>query len=143
MTRKTHISIKHISKVFPDGTRALHDINLDIAEGEILVLLGPQAVGKAPCSGPLAASSRSPVATSTSTTKKSPRYLWKTVMWALCSKITPLPHHDSAGKHRLWLETPKRQSGNQAAGWTASGNDGTGGNADKSPASSLRGSSSV
>ena len=36
MTRKTHISIKHISKVFPDGTRALHDINLDIAEGKSL-----------------------------------------------------------------------------------------------------------
>ena len=46
MTRKTHISIKHISKVFPDGTRALHDINLDIAEGEILVRVGPSGCGK-------------------------------------------------------------------------------------------------
>lgn len=45
MTRKTHISIKHISKVFPDGTRALHDINLDIAEGNPCPL-GPSGCGK-------------------------------------------------------------------------------------------------
>lgn len=46
MVTKTHVSIQHLVKVFPDGTKALHDINLEIKEGEIIVLLGPSGCGK-------------------------------------------------------------------------------------------------
>lgn len=46
MTDKTHVSIRHIAKVYPDGTKALHDINVEIKEGEIVVLLGPSGCGK-------------------------------------------------------------------------------------------------
>lgn len=46
MTDKTHISIRHINKIYGDGTKALHDINLDVKEGEILVLLGSSGCGK-------------------------------------------------------------------------------------------------
>ena len=42
----THVSIKHINKVYADGTHALKDINLDVQEGEILVLLGSSGCGK-------------------------------------------------------------------------------------------------
>ena len=43
---KEHVIIKSISKVYPDGTKALHDINLVIEEGEIVVLLGSSGCGK-------------------------------------------------------------------------------------------------
>jgi putative spermidine/putrescine transport system ATP-binding protein len=47
MTNTTHVRIQNISKVFADGgTRALRDINLEIKEGEILVLLGSSGCGK-------------------------------------------------------------------------------------------------
>ncbi|MDY7028761.1 MAG: ATP-binding cassette domain-containing protein [Spirochaetota bacterium] len=40
------ISLKNVSKTFPDGTRAVRDIVLDIREGETLVLLGSSGCGK-------------------------------------------------------------------------------------------------
>src|ERR687888_893220 len=35
-----------VSKVFKDGTRAVDDLALDIADGEFLVLVGPSGCGK-------------------------------------------------------------------------------------------------
>src|SRR3954465_12769504 len=35
-----------VGKVYPDGTRAVTDLNLDIADGEFLVLVGPSGCGK-------------------------------------------------------------------------------------------------
>ncbi len=46
MTEKTHVSIRHINKIYSDGTHALRDICLDVREGEILVLLGSSGCGK-------------------------------------------------------------------------------------------------
>jgi len=47
MKDKTHIIIKNISKIFTkNGDPALKDINLEIKEGEILVLLGSSGCGK-------------------------------------------------------------------------------------------------
>lgn len=46
MNNNTHVSIRHINKVYADGTHALKDINLDVKEGEILVLLGSSGCGK-------------------------------------------------------------------------------------------------
>lgn len=43
---KKHIRIKNISKIYQDGTKALHDINMEIEEGEIVVLLGSSGCGK-------------------------------------------------------------------------------------------------
>ncbi len=40
------ISIANLSKTYAGGFRALKDINLDIAEGEIFGLLGPNGAGK-------------------------------------------------------------------------------------------------
>jgi osmoprotectant transport system ATP-binding protein len=40
------IRLKHISKVFPNGTEAVRDLSLEIAEGETLVLLGSSGCGK-------------------------------------------------------------------------------------------------
>jgi putative spermidine/putrescine transport system ATP-binding protein len=47
MKNTTHVRIQNISKVFADGgTLALKDINLEISQGEILVLLGSSGCGK-------------------------------------------------------------------------------------------------
>jgi multiple sugar transport system ATP-binding protein len=36
----------HVSKVYPDGTRAVADIELEIRDGELMVLVGPSGCGK-------------------------------------------------------------------------------------------------
>lgn len=40
------ISITKLHKQFPDGTIAVHEIDLEIADGELFVLLGPSGCGK-------------------------------------------------------------------------------------------------
>ena len=40
------ISLKNLSKTFPDGTEALHNVNLQIEPGEFIVLVGPSGCGK-------------------------------------------------------------------------------------------------
>ena len=40
------ITLKNVSKVYPDGTRAVRDLNLDIADGELVVFVGPSGCGK-------------------------------------------------------------------------------------------------
>ncbi|HTN35319.1 MAG TPA: ABC transporter ATP-binding protein [Marinobacter sp.] len=40
------ISVRHLSKVYEGGFRALKDINLEIKRGEIFALLGPNGAGK-------------------------------------------------------------------------------------------------
>ena len=35
-----------VGKVYPDGTRAVNDLNLDVADGEFMVLVGPSGCGK-------------------------------------------------------------------------------------------------
>lgn len=43
---KNFITIKDAKKQYPDGTIALKPINLEVSEGEVLVLLGPSGCGK-------------------------------------------------------------------------------------------------
>ncbi|MGH8917404.1 MAG: ATP-binding cassette domain-containing protein, partial [Actinomycetes bacterium] len=40
------IEIDHVGKVYADGTRAVADLNIDIMDGEFLVLVGPSGCGK-------------------------------------------------------------------------------------------------
>src|SRR5689334_13617851 len=40
------IAYEHVSKVYPDGTQAVHDLELEIADGELMVLVGPSGCGK-------------------------------------------------------------------------------------------------
>jgi multiple sugar transport system ATP-binding protein len=40
------IVLEHITKRFPDGMLAVNDVNLDIADGEFIVLVGPSGSGK-------------------------------------------------------------------------------------------------
>jgi len=40
------IEFREVSKVFPDGTQAVSDLSLEIADGEFCVLVGPSGSGK-------------------------------------------------------------------------------------------------
>src|SRR6476469_7274516 len=40
------VAFERVSKIYPDGTRAVNDINLDIHDGEFMVLVGPSGCGK-------------------------------------------------------------------------------------------------
>jgi multiple sugar transport system ATP-binding protein len=40
------VSFEHVSKIYPDGTRAVNDVNLEIRDGEFMVLVGPSGCGK-------------------------------------------------------------------------------------------------
>ena len=40
------IALESVSKVYPDGTRAVHDLDLAIADGELVVFVGPSGCGK-------------------------------------------------------------------------------------------------
>ena len=40
------VSLRNVNKVYPNGYHAVHDLSLDIADGEFLVLVGPSGCGK-------------------------------------------------------------------------------------------------
>jgi multiple sugar transport system ATP-binding protein len=40
------IDIDHVTKRYPDGTEAVKDVDLDIADGEFVILVGPSGCGK-------------------------------------------------------------------------------------------------
>src|SRR6186713_644909 len=40
------VAFDQVSKVYPDGTRAVNRMSLDIADGEFMVLVGPSGCGK-------------------------------------------------------------------------------------------------
>src|ERR1700760_3042844 len=40
------VSFDRVSKIYPDGTRAVNQITLDIRDGEFMVLVGPSGCGK-------------------------------------------------------------------------------------------------
>jgi len=39
------ITLDGLTKVYADGTRAVSDLNLEIADGEFVVLVGPSGCG--------------------------------------------------------------------------------------------------
>src|SRR5919201_4447996 len=40
------VTFDGIGKVYPDGTRAVSDLTLDVGDGELVVLVGPSGCGK-------------------------------------------------------------------------------------------------
>jgi multiple sugar transport system ATP-binding protein len=42
----TGVRLESISKIYPDGTSAVSDLDLEISDGELLVLVGPSGCGK-------------------------------------------------------------------------------------------------
>ncbi|MEV4533286.1 ABC transporter ATP-binding protein [Asanoa sp. NPDC049518] len=42
----TTVALKDVTKIFPDGTIAVDNVNIDVNDGEFMVLLGPSGCGK-------------------------------------------------------------------------------------------------
>ena len=40
------VELESLKKVYPNGAEAVHDLDLQIADGELLVLVGPSGCGK-------------------------------------------------------------------------------------------------
>ncbi|HLI57655.1 MAG TPA: sn-glycerol-3-phosphate ABC transporter ATP-binding protein UgpC [Actinomycetota bacterium] len=40
------VTLEHVSKVYPNGLKAVSDLNLELKDGEFLVLVGPSGCGK-------------------------------------------------------------------------------------------------
>src|SRR6266513_1882910 len=40
------VAFEHVAKVYPDGTRAVDDLTLEIRDGEFVVIVGPSGSGK-------------------------------------------------------------------------------------------------
>ena len=40
------VTFDRVSKIYPDGTRAVNEVSLDIRDGEFMVLVGPSGCGK-------------------------------------------------------------------------------------------------
>ena len=40
------VTFQGVSKIYPDGTRAVNDLNLGVDDGEFMVLVGPSGCGK-------------------------------------------------------------------------------------------------
>jgi len=40
------VAINHVSKVYPNGAEAVADLDLEVAEGEFMILVGPSGCGK-------------------------------------------------------------------------------------------------
>ena len=38
------LDLKNITKIYPNGTKAVHETSLSIEEGEFMVFVGPSAV---------------------------------------------------------------------------------------------------
>jgi multiple sugar transport system ATP-binding protein len=41
-----HVTLSHVGKVYPDGTEAVRELDLEIGDGELVVLVGPSGCGK-------------------------------------------------------------------------------------------------
>ncbi len=40
------IALRHVDKIFPDGTHTIFDLSLDVRDGEFMVIVGPSGCGK-------------------------------------------------------------------------------------------------
>ena len=54
------IVLENLAKVYPDGTEAVTDLDLDIADGEFMVFVGPSGCGKTTALRMIAGLERSP-----------------------------------------------------------------------------------
>ena len=40
------ISLEQVTKIYPNGFEAIHELDLEVADGEFMVLVGPPGAGR-------------------------------------------------------------------------------------------------
>ena len=80
------LSLKHIDKIYDNNVQAVFDFNLDVKDGELIVLVGPSGCGKSTTLRMVAGLEDISCCW---TARTSPRPRPRTGTWRWCSRTTP------------------------------------------------------
>jgi multiple sugar transport system ATP-binding protein len=109
------IVLDHVTKSYPDGSVAVKDLSLTIADGEFVILVGPSGCGKSTTLNMIAGlediTSGNCASVATGSTRRPPRSRHRHGVPVLRA----LPAHDGAPEHRLPLTLAKMNKAEIAA----------------------------
>lgn len=83
------IILEGVTKRFPDGALAVKDVDLEIADGEFVILVGPSGCGKSTTLNMIAGLEDITEAPCASGTASSTTWLPRTATSPWCSRATP------------------------------------------------------
>ena len=78
------LNVQHVDKIYDNKVQAVFDFNLDVKDGELIVLVGPSGCGKSTTLRRI-----SPPDICCSTARTSPRPPPRTATWRWFSRTTP------------------------------------------------------
>ena len=83
------VNLDKVSKVYPNGFAAVSDLDLDVSEGELMVLVGPSGSGKTTALRMVAGLEEISSGTLSMGGASSTTLLPKTATWPWCSRVMP------------------------------------------------------
>ena len=82
------VDLEHVNKVYANGFRAVRDLDLEVTDGEFMVLVGPSGCGKTTALRMVAGLEVSPLARCASAASQSTMSARRTGTSRWCSRIT-------------------------------------------------------
>ena len=106
------ITLEKVTKVYPNGFKAVDDLNLDVADGEFMVLVGPSGCGKTTALRMVAGLEDITDGTLRISGPGRERRLSERPRHRHgLPELRPLPAHDCGREHRLCPEAPQGAQG--------------------------------